>query len=230
MLRIFIEIPRWMFLGALIFAPWAYGSTPPPIIHLLEIILFLILLLWGIGCVIRKMKPQVHPLVLWCGAAILIQGWGMALNPHFRNIGHFRFEAITARVPYLPGSVDARTSMDQMLRVTALLGILCFVCDVAARRVWRRRIWLTAAATGVSLVLFGLVQSASARPLIFSVTEDANVPFFATYYYHGNAGAYINLVLPLIAGLAALTLRNTAARLYGQSGHRVFLYAPQGRS
>ncbi len=202
-----------MFLAALIFAPWAYGSTPPSIIHWLEILLFAILFLWAIGCAARRMKPSIHPLVLWCGAVILLQGWGMTLNPHFRNIGHFRFEPIAARFPSLPGSVDAGTSTEQMLRVSALLGILCFVCDLAARRVWRRRIWWTIASTGIALVLFGLVQSASSRPLIFSVTEDANVPFFATYYYHGNAGAYINLVLPLVAGLAALTLRNAAARL-----------------
>ena len=31
-----IEIPRWLFLAALVCTPWAYGSTPPWIVQYLE--------------------------------------------------------------------------------------------------------------------------------------------------------------------------------------------------
>lgn len=207
MLRAVIDIPRWLFLGVLIYAPWAYGCTPPWTIAVLETLLSIILLLWLTGCAMRRMKPLVHPVMFGCMVFLLAQGWGMTLNPHYRDNGNYRFLPITALLPWSPGSVDEGVSSAMMLRVGGLLATACFVCDLAARREWRRRIWWTAGATGISIVLFGLFQRASGRPLLFWEPADMAMPLFATYYYHGNAGAFINLVLPLIAGLAILSLR-----------------------
>jgi hypothetical protein len=207
MIRFFVEAPRWLFLAALVYAPWAYGSTPDWAINYLEILLGLILGLWIISCVLRRLRPAIDPVLLACVIAILVGGWGMTFNPHFQQARDFIFLPLHPRLPWAPGTVDASTSLRTMLRITCLLGAICFVCDLSTRRVWRRRIWCTMAATGVSLVLFGLLQSASARPLLVWDREDMSVPYFATYYYHGNAGAFINLVLPFVAGLAALTLR-----------------------
>jgi hypothetical protein len=131
----------------------------------------------------------------------------MALNPHYRDAGDYHFVPVRPWMPWLPGTVDGAVSRQTMVRITCLLGSVCFVCDLCGRREWRRRVWRTIAGTGVSLVLFGLVQGALAQPLFVWAQEDMDVPHFATYYYHGNAGSFINLVLPFVAGLAALTLR-----------------------
>ena len=209
--RLLAELPRWLFLAALVFAPWAYGSTPPWAIECLEWLLGLVLALWLADCAIRRLKPRIHPALLTCSLLLLVWGWGMALNAHFRVAGNDYFTPVRAPAPWAPGSVDGAASAWMMLRVTCLLGTACFVCDLSTRRIWRQRVWRTMAGTGVTLVLFGLLQSAFAQPLLVWSREDADVPYFATYYYHGNAGSLINLVLPLVAGLAALKLRTPDA-------------------
>ncbi len=209
--RFAVEAPRWLFLLALVYAPWVYGTTPAWAIKYLNLLLFVILGLWVTGCCLRRMPPAVPLTLLWCVGIILVSGWLMALNPHFQDTGNFTFVPHRPPFPFLPGTVDGATSRLAMERLTCLLGSVCFVCDLSARRVWRRRIWRTVAATGASVVLFGLIQSAFARPIFFWKMEDVGEPYFATYYYHGNAGSYINLVLPFVAGLAALTMRRPDA-------------------
>lgn len=207
MLRAVIDIPRWLFLGALVFAPWAFGSTP---LWTIEVFVFLtatILTFWLAGCALRKMPPLIPSTMACCVALVLIEGWSMALNPYFRDAGDFVLQPVVPLLNWAPGSVDKATSIAAMTRLSCLLGIACFVSDTAARREWRHRIWWTVGATGVSLILFGLFQSASARPILFWGSAEARVPYFASYYYHGNAGSFINLVLPLVAGLAILTIR-----------------------
>jgi hypothetical protein len=96
--------------------------------------------------------------------------------------------------------------MATMRRVTVLLAAIWIVADLAQDKVWLLRIWWAIGLAGGSIALLGLMQKATGAEMIFWDTLERNEPpvgtFFATYYYHGNAGAYLNLVLPAVLGLA----------------------------
>ena len=210
----FIEAPRWLFLGLLICAPWAYGCTHPWAIRALDLGLAVVLLLWLDGCLLRGTRPVLHR---WCVAAVALlacQGWWMALNPHFlHDAARHAFLPVAARVPWAPGSVDGAASTALMLRVTVLLGAILFVSDLARQAVWRHRVFMTMAVAGVSVAFLGLLQRASGAQMIFWADRPSTAPFFATFYYQGNAGAFLNLVLLPVAAQAMLAIRAPEAHI-----------------
>jgi hypothetical protein len=86
-----------------------------------------------------------------------------------------------------------------------LLGTILFVADLSQSSRWLLRLWYVIGLVGGSIAFLGLLQKATGTLMIFSLPpppEPVRVTtFFATYYYHGNAGAFLNLVWPLSAGL-----------------------------
>lgn len=212
MLPALLATPRWLFLALLVFAPWAYGCTEPWAIRWLNAGMALVLVLWVDGCVARGAWPAVHRGAVVCVTLLLAQGWWMALNPHFSHDQETHaFQPVAAPLAWAPGTVDGSLSYATMLRVTGLLGMLLFTADLAATALWRRRMWWALGLTGVSIVFLGIVQRVGAAPMIFWEDRQTQSSFFATYYYAGNAGAFINLVLTPVAGLALLAMRNPDA-------------------
>ena len=221
----FRQASRWILLAALIFAPWAYGCTSADEIAILNGILGTALVLWlasllpGVLSQHNRVSESGHrrsmPRVLVIiASAVLVLGWAMALNA--RSIYDSDFFLFISRrniLPSAPGSVDAAISAAWMFRATLLIGIVFLVIDLAGDPVWLLRLWWTIALAGGSIALFGLLEKASGAQMIFwrSVPEWERVPFFATYYYHGNAGAYLNLVVPPALGLAARALMRPRA-------------------
>jgi len=107
--------------------------------------------------------------------------------------------------PPLTGSVDFANSATWMLRGVLLLGTILFVSDLSQSSRWLLRLWYVIGLVGGSIAFLGLLQKATGAQMIFwqppPPPEYGVTTFFATYFYHGNAGAFLNLVWPLSAGL-----------------------------
>src|SRR5258708_14968662 len=109
-------------------------------------------------------------------------------------------------VPPVIGSVDYPISAAWMIRAALHLGAILFVADLSQSNRWLLRLWYVIGLVGGSIAFLGLLQKATGTQTIFWQPPPANLGLrvstsFATYYYHGNAGAFFNLVWPLSAGL-----------------------------
>jgi hypothetical protein len=124
----------------------------------------------------------------------------------------FVFVPLHNFVPPAAGSVDYPISAAWMIRGALLLGIILFVADLSQSNRWLLRLWCMIGLVGGSIAFLGLLQKATGAQMIlwqppppyqFRITT-----FFATYFYHGNAGAFLNLVWPLSAGLVIRAFSN----------------------
>lgn len=213
-MHIFAALPRWLFLGILVYAPWAFGCTRPWTIAVLNGLLAAVVLCWLIACVLECRWPRVPAPCLAAIGALLVQGWFMAWNARqFYDTELLRFIPIAAPLAAAPGAIDGPSAREMMVRCSALLGALLFTIDFFQEKVWRRRFAWTVVATGASLIAFGIAQRILAAPMIFWGEDRETRHFFATYFYHGNAGSFINLVLPLIVLWTALVFRGRGRHL-----------------
>jgi hypothetical protein len=70
-------------------------------------------------------------------------------------------------------------------------------------RRWRTRLLTTIGLTGTSLIFYGMVlRLFGIRKILWREDLPGHTWPFGTYLYHGNAGAFINLVVPFIAVLS----------------------------
>ncbi len=202
-----IDAPRWLLLAVLVLAPWACGGTEPWSITAINWTTGAAIGLWLGTCLLRQRMPDVPRWLAIVSGLLVALTWWMALNAKF-NYDAFQKDFLP-REPWLawaPGSVNRDASLDMAWRVTVLLGALLFVCDLARRSLWRKRLLGTMACAGLSIVALGLTQRATGATAIFWGEGEMSRSFFATYRYHSNAAAYLNLVWPVVAGFFALSL------------------------
>jgi hypothetical protein len=212
MVQALIQAPRWLLLISLVFAPWAYGSTRPWAMAVLSIFLGCICLLWLVECLTVRRRPEPPGMLAAAALGLMAQGWWMVLNAHSffdRNLN-----ALLPKIPLVagaPGSVDGPGSASAMCLLTGLLGVVLFCRELAQYSVWRKRIWRVMALTGFSIAAFGLAQKIGGEKILSLLWEPEKqdaASNFATFRYRGNAGAYLNLILPLVAGFCFLAFQN----------------------
>src|SRR4030095_17039142 len=205
---------RWIFFAALVYAPWAYGATTAASIHITNWILLAGRVLWIVELLISRRGARCPRLLaLLAGALICVGGW-MAFNARSMYDSEFSFFVpLRNFAPPFAGSVDYAISGAWMFRGGGLLGTMLFVSDLSQSGRWLLRLWYVIGLVGGSIAFLGLLQKATGAQMIFwqppPPTEFGGTKFFATYFYHGNAGAFLNLVWPLSAGLVirAFTIR-----------------------
>src|SRR5260221_8884967 len=213
MVRVLVEIPRWLLVIGLIFAPWAYGSTRLWAIHVLSLLMGCICLLWILECLIRHRQPALPLIAVIPALGLIFQGWWMALNSHsYFDPDLDALLPTTSLVSGAPGSANGPASTSAMLLFTGLLGVFLFCCDLSQCAVWRKRIWVAMALTGLSIAALGLLQKICGEAvlgLIWETEKQDLTNTFATFRYRGNAGAFLNLIFPMMAGLSFLTFQRS---------------------
>ena len=130
----------------------------------------------------------------------------MALNAKSIYDPEFSFFVpLRSLAPPLAGSADFAISTAWMFRGVLLLGTTLLVADLSQSSRWLLRLWYVIGLAGGSVAFLGLLQKATGAQMIFwqqpPPPRFGVTTFFATYFYHGNAGAFLNLVWPLSAGL-----------------------------
>ena len=194
-------------LAVVVYAPWAYGCTRWWAKTLLIQSLLAITVLWICSLFLRRRWPRVTPAAGIAALLLLGIGWFSVFNALASYDELLQvFSPIAQPLPGWLGSWDAAFSFRGMLLVTALMGGFFMSMDLAANSIWRKRLFLTLALSGGLLLLFGLVQRATAAKGIYWEPAPGST-FFATYFNHANAGAFINLTLPIVAGQAILAFR-----------------------
>lgn len=219
----FAEQPRrplqaaagWLITAALIYAPFDYGSVSPFAIQHMELALFAAWVCWSVDCLLARRFPAVPVVVLVCGVLALGLGWFMTWNGHVLSTavsGLFRQHR-----PALPGAVEVLTARLTMLRLDALYGGLLVACDLADLAVWRKRWAAAIALTGAAIATFGILQQAGLVTFVPSRMNPLEGEYFSTFNYHANAGAYMNLAMPLAYSLCvyAFVLRKAAIVRWG---------------
>ncbi len=204
-MKLLRDVARWIFFAALIYAPWAYGGTTSASIQLINWLLLAAFILWIVELAVSGRRPVFPRLLLFLTIALVGLGTWMAVNATSIYDSDFHtFVPLRNFAPPLAGSVDFATSVAWMLRGALLLCAILFVVDLSQSNRWLLRLWFTIGLVAGSIAFLGLLQKATGAKMIFWRTAPpwGATTFFATYYYHGNAGAYLNLVWPLTAGLA----------------------------
>jgi hypothetical protein len=197
---------RWIFFAALVYAPWAYGATTSESIQITNWVLLAALVLWAIELLVSRRTPGFPRLLFFVTAALICVGGWMVLNAKsICDSDFFVFVPLHNFAASVTGSVDYPISAAWMVRGALLLGIILFVADLSQSNRWLLRLWYVIGLVGGSIAFLGLLQKATGAEMIFWQPQTpwpirVNT-FFATYYYHGNAGAFLNLVWPLSAGL-----------------------------
>ncbi len=203
---LFRNASRWIFFAALVYAPWAYGGTTSASIQVINWLLLAGFTLWIIELIVSWRSPARPRLLLFLTCALIaIGGWMVFNAKSIYDSDFFIFVPLRNFARPLTGSVDYTISAAWMIRGALLLGTILFVADLSQSNRWLLRLWYVIGLVGGSIACLGLLQKATGARMIFwqpPPPEAVRVTtFFATYYYHGNAGAFLNLVWPLTAGL-----------------------------
>jgi hypothetical protein len=210
--RRLLDCSRWLLLASVILSVWLWGGTRLWTRDVIRWVLLADTALFAIALVLIGRLPRIAWPAATAAMGLLAGGGFLCWNAHaYFDPNTLIFTESTASIPSLPGFLDRALVLPELLLNAGLLGTFVIASDLSANREWRRRLWITIAVTGVSFVILGLAQRLSDAPAIFwNITEDTGRTFFGTYRYHANAGAFLNLVLPMTAGLALLALGESA--------------------
>lgn len=167
----------------------------------------------------RDLKPRVPwPL----GAAVgflLVYGWFLTGNSasNFDGEGRVFVEIKRALgMAWAPGSVARSDSVYAMIELSLVAMALLVAVKSSERSAWRGLFALIAIFGGL-VAMVGLYHKAAGLSTTYGLWSDDKQShlLFAPYYYNANAGAFMNLCLPIAMGLGFSSVGDERKRARG---------------
>lgn len=223
-----LMLTRTAFLLMLIAALVLHGGTQPPAQLWLENALIILGIAYAAARLISARSLPVSSVVPWMAAALLLLGWLAALNPHSVFDRNLRLFLPITPAPWWPwGTVDGATSVDTMRRITGMLGALLMAWDMGMAAGWRRALLIIIMGCGLAEAGFGLAHKVENGD-VFNYWDTAGTKrfrdtAFGFFWYHGNAGAFMNLCWPFVAVAAWQEFRRREAVSSAGQLRRAFL-------
>ena len=199
------NLPPWRWLAALLpvtavffYAPLAFGGTTFWTRIVIDWLLAHSFLLWGCVLILERRFPRV-PVVLASALAFLVLlGTLQLINP--RSVMDpltFDAEPCVDHLPWLPGTIDAKTSGWVLLHLLALLLAGLVLRDGLSRSRVRWFLFRVVALAGLVVALAGINQkTVGTDTMLWGVKLPYEGNFFAAFRYHGNAASFLNLSWP----------------------------------
>ncbi|NBR84301.1 MAG: hypothetical protein EB141_16920 [Verrucomicrobia bacterium] len=210
--RVTDDVPRWMFLGILVYAPFAYGCRLPLEMVVLNQFAAALMVFWAIACLARRRWPLLPWLPTTLVTLLLLQGWWLARNAHSIHI--FTTTTTVIRIwdhpplPGWPGAIDRHLANFSVINVTSMLLLFLFACELMAQSVWRKRVWVTMALTATGVALLGTVLKLGGPPMrewLWGKDVAQVETTFAAYRYHGNAASLMSIGWTMVLGFVAVS-------------------------
>ncbi len=202
-----------LLIVAIFFGPWAFGSRPYWAALTLASILFSAVVVCWLGWFQAKRLPVVPP-ACW-GAVIFLAAFAVLsiLNPQSTfDVALGSFLPNPSFVPCLPATVDTATGWSFTVEILAYLFVIPVVADLSRLAHWRQRLLSAIALAGLLVGIAGLSLKFGLWPQVHNALQRrvwSQGETFGPFDYHGNAGAFLNLVLPAAAWKAATSCRPT---------------------
>jgi hypothetical protein len=126
---------------------------------------------------------------------------------------YWEFVSLARPFPDLPGTWDKDGSLFALKTLCAMTAAFLVASDLMAEAAWRLRLWLGMAIAGCSVIFYGLLVKGLGQDCGLAMYHDVDAitTFFGPYRYHANAGAYINLVWPVLLALFVRSWRDREA-------------------
>lgn len=209
----------WLLLLALVVAPWWYGSTRLEAIWGLGALLVATGFIGSVGFLCKGRMPQVPYTCMAAVLLVVILGWVLVPRAAEHALSPAMLELVSWHLHRWPASTTVRPPAALALLATGLGATLLLAADLARDPIWRRRLLMTMVFTGASVAALGIFQVMTGVEGVFDESRYGDLRdvmpghFFATFFHHSVAGAFLNLVWPL--GLALFFFRQWA-----DAGHR----------
>ena len=209
-----------LFGIALFYAPLAYGCTTNGTALGLNILLLMAAAAALIHKVLARESFHVSPFPLVCVLILAAIGAAHVFNARFEvNEKTLDFIPRGKAIPFLPSALDRISAHSSAFGFFALAAAFLVLIDLMQHRNERWKILGLVAISGFVVALLGICLKLGKYPTL-PFSPSVNRYFFATYVYHGNAAAFLNLCWPAALALLGRSIQegNFLGRAFWANG------------
>jgi len=198
------QVILYGFISAVVFTALAHGAVEPWSLVIFELLIALLIFLWGIRAVINKRLTLRLPRAVYPMTALLV--WGLIQSLAYTDQSGQQHSI----------SMDVEATRQTTTILFILLLSLLLAMNLLARREYLVKLPMFFAGYGLMLALFGLIQHFSwdGRFFWWRQTTDLVTSPFGPFVAHNHFAGYMELLLPIPIAFVIMQVGRIEARIF----------------